>query len=152
TAAPSIEQFYSTFVGTSPARAAARDVHDCPASVARMERSDIRGLSVPHFAPLNAGYGYDRPRVVPTEGRHRQRSPQGRRHLGVPHFRPLRRVVVPGARVEIAEFLVLELIELDVELDVLVVGVAVVDRDVVARAVPHRPPVDGDFTQREELA
>src|ERR1051325_11995366 len=97
--------------------------------------------------------GYEGPpSMIPPEVRHRQRSPQGRRHLGVPDFWPLRRVVVPRARVEIPEFFVLELIELDVELDVLVVRIAMIDRDVVAGPVPHRPPIYGDFTQREQLA
>src|SRR5690349_8587847 len=83
----------------------------------------------PHSAPLHAGYGLV---VVAPEIRHRQRTPEVRGDLAVPDLWPLRRVVMPGAGVEIAQFLVLHLVELDVELDVLVVGVAVVDRDVVA--------------------
>jgi hypothetical protein len=39
------------------------------------------------------------------------------------------------ARIEIAEFLVLHLIELDVELDELIVGIAAIDRNVVAWSV-----------------
>src|SRR5689334_10159957 len=117
---PGFVQFYSTFAAMPPARGSTRRAHD--------------------WSPGLSG-------VLAPKVRHRQRPPQRRRHFRVPDFWPLRRVVVPGARVEVAELLVLELVELDVELDVLVVGVAVVDRDVVAGPMPHRPPVDGNFTQ-----
>src|SRR5262245_24753400 len=40
-----------------------------------------------------------------------QRTPKIRRGFAVPRFGPLRGVVVPGARIEIAEFLVLHLVE-----------------------------------------
>src|SRR5207244_9055356 len=100
-------------------------------------------------AAAPCGYGL---LVVAPEIRHRQRTPQVRGNLAVPDFWPLRRVVMPGAGLEIAQLLVFHLVELDVELDVLIVGVAVVDRDVVAGPVAHRPPVDRHLAQRQELA
>ena len=59
---------------------------------------------------------------------------------------------MPGAGVEIAQFLVLELVEFDIEFDILVVEIAVIDRDVVAGPMPHRSPVDRDLPQRQEFA
>jgi hypothetical protein len=72
--------------------------------------------------------------------------------LAVPCLWPLWRIVMPGAGIEITEFLVLHLVELDVELDDLVVEIAMIDRDVVARAMAHRPPVDRYLADREQLA
>src|SRR5579884_3458070 len=63
---------------------------------------------------------------------------------GFPGFRPLRRVVMPGPRLEIAELLVDHLVELAEELDDLVVRIAVVGGDVVAGAVAQRSPDDRD--------
>src|SRR5262249_12712317 len=60
--------------------------------------------------------------------------------IGSPHLRPLRPVLVPGARVEIAERLVLHLVHLAEELDPHLVGVAVIDRDVVADDVAAGAP------------
>src|SRR5206468_3405240 len=90
-------------------------------------------------------------RVGPQEIRHRQWPPEIGRDLAVPRLWPLRGVVMPGAGIEIAEFLVLHLVELNVELDVLVVEIAMVDGDVVAGAMTYRPPVDGHLAQREQL-
>src|SRR5262245_8218300 len=59
-----------------------------------------------------------------------------------PAFGTLRRVVMPRARLEIAELLVLHLIELAEELDDLVVNVAMIGGDVVPRTVPQWPPDD----------
>ena len=66
-----------------------------------------------------------------------QWAPEIGRNLAVPGLWSLGCVVVPRARIEIAEFLVLHLIELDVELDELIVGIAVIDRNVVARSVTY---------------
>src|SRR3954464_4751002 len=55
---------------------------------------------------------------------------------------PLRRVVVPGARLEIAEFLVRHLVELAEELNDLLILVAMIGGDVVTGAVPQRSPDD----------
>src|SRR5262245_22525937 len=70
----------------------------------------------------------------------RKDSPQVRsgRILG-PHLRLLRPVAVPGARLEIAEFLV-HAVELGEQLGDQPVGRAVVGEQVVADAVPPRPP------------
>src|SRR6202045_2563587 len=57
-----------------------------------------------------------------------------------PHFRPLRPVLVPRPRIEIAERLVLHLVHLAEELDAHLVGIAVVDRDIVADDVAARTP------------
>ena len=53
---------------------------------------------------------------------------------------PLRRVAMPGLGIEIAELFVLHLVKLDIELHRLVVRIAMVGRDIVARAVAHRSP------------
>src|SRR5258708_9618461 len=81
-----------------------------------------------------------------------QWAPEMGRNLAVLVVWSLGCVVVPRARIEIAEFLVLHLIELDVELDELIVGTTVIDRDVVARPVTYRPPVDRHLAQREQFA
>src|SRR3954469_3506109 len=65
--------------------------------------------------------------------------------LGVPDLGALRAVAVPGSRVEIAEGLVLHVVELDVDPDHPVVVIGVERRDVVAGPEPHRAPDDGDF-------
>src|SRR6516162_7859174 len=83
--------------------------------------------------------------------RQRRQAPDGR--LGAfPRLRPLRLVAVPGPRIEIAELLILHLVEFDIELDRVVVRVAVIGRDVVAGAVPHRAPEQLDLLGGEHLA
>src|SRR5262245_33538019 len=59
---------------------------------------------------------------------------------------------MPRAGIEIAEFLVLHLVELNVKLDVLVVAIPMIDGDVMTRAMTHRSPVDRHFAQREQFA
>src|SRR3954463_11458437 len=59
-----------------------------------------------------------------------------------PQLRPLRRVVVPGARLEIAEHLVGHLVELAEELDGLFVLVAMMGGNVLAGPMPQRSPDD----------
>src|SRR5262245_57278820 len=71
--------------------------------------------------------------------RHRRQAPDGRLRA-LPGLRILRRVAVPGPRIEIAERLVLHLVELDIELDRVLVRIAMIGCDVVAGPVPHRPP------------
>ena len=51
-----------------------------------------------------------------------------------PSLWSLRCIVMPRAGIEIAEFLILHLIKFNVELDKLIVGITVIDRDVVARS------------------
>src|SRR4029077_7269723 len=57
-----------------------------------------------------------------------------------PHFRPLRPVLVPRPRIEIAQRLVLSLIHPREELDAHLVGIAVIDRDIVADDVAAGTP------------
>src|SRR6202044_3495505 len=57
-----------------------------------------------------------------------------------PHFRPLRPILVPWPRIEIAERLVLHLVHLAEELDAHLVGVAMIDRDIVPDDVAARAP------------
>src|SRR5262245_33681907 len=106
---PGFVQFYSTFAGGPPARAVAPGRPTCPASLAGWSAA-TSGTGAPAFRCAQCGLRLDGSIVVAPEVRHRQRPPQGGRHLGVPGLRPLRRVVVPGARIEVAEFLVLELV------------------------------------------
>ena len=61
-------------------------------------------------------------------------------------------VLVPRPRIEIAQLLVLHLVELGIDLDHLIVGVAVERRDVVAGPEPHRPPDDRDVLLAEQIA
>ncbi len=69
-----------------------------------------------------------------------------------PNFRPLRLVLVPGARIEDADLLVQNLVELGEELDHLLVGIAMIDRHVVPGAVPQRSPDDRDAVLRKHVA
>src|SRR5580700_8773212 len=70
----------------------------------------------------------------------------------LPGFRPLRRVLMPRPRLEIAEVLVHHLVELAEEFDHLIVRVAVVGGDVVARTVAQRAPDDRDLALAEQVA
>src|SRR5262249_1647871 len=83
--------------------------------------------------------------------RQRRQAPDGR-FGAMPRLRPLRLVAVPGPRIEIAELLILHLVEFDIELDRVVVRVAVIGRDVVAGAMPHRAPEQLDLLGGEHLA
>src|SRR4030095_439897 len=68
------------------------------------------------------------------------------RRLGaLPGHRPLRRVAVPWARIAVDKLLVLHLVELDIELDRVLVRIAVIGRDIMAGTVPQRPPQDPDL-------
>ena len=70
----------------------------------------------------------------------------------VPHLGNLRAVAMPWPRVEVAELLVEHLVELGEQLDDLIVRIAVVSVDVVARPVPARPPGELDVLRPEEIA
>jgi hypothetical protein len=59
---------------------------------------------------------------------------------------------MPGPRIEIAELLVLHLVQFGIELDGLAVRIAVENRDVVPRSEPHRPPDDLDVLLPEQIA
>ena len=82
--------------------------------------------------------------------RRRRRAPDVARL--VPHLRHLRTVAVPRPRIEIAELLVQHLVELGEQLDDLVVRIAMIGVDVVARPVPARPPGELDVLAAEEIA
>jgi hypothetical protein len=116
----------------------------------RLEREAGRNVEVMwllrRLMPDHSGYGSAH--VV----RRRQWTPKIGRNFAVPVLWPLRGVVMPRPGIEIAEFFVLHLVELDVELHVLVVGVSMVDRDVVPRPMTHRPPIDRHLAERKQLA
>ena len=59
---------------------------------------------------------------------------------------------MPRSRLEVAELLVLHLIELDIEFDDVVVGVVVIGGDIMAGTVAQRPPDDRDRLLPEQLA
>src|SRR6185312_16010931 len=69
-----------------------------------------------------------------------------------PDLRPLRPVLVPGPRLEIAELLVVHLVEIGEELDRDAVGILVIDRDVVPDQVADRPPEQLDVLAGEKVA
>src|SRR6516225_10379047 len=81
----------------------------------------------------------------------RRRTPDAGLARGPP-LGPLRRVAVPRARFEIAELLVLHLVELAEELDNLLILVAMVSGDVVSRTVPQRTPDDRNLFLTHDLA
>jgi hypothetical protein len=89
---------------------------------------------------------------VAQEIRRRRRAPHVGDLLGVPDLGPLRAIVVPGPRIEIAELVVLHLVELGVELDHPVVVVAVEGGEVVPGAKTHRPPDDRNLPLAEKIA
>src|ERR1041384_6124945 len=73
----------------------------------------------------------------------RRWSPPAAPGILPPDLRPLRQVMVPWPRLEVAESLVLHLVELGVELDNMTVWVVMVRRDVVPwTAVTQRSPYD----------
>src|SRR5262245_9685591 len=75
-----------------------------------------------------------------------------RRRVVAPDLRPLRAVLVPRPRLEIAEILVEHQVDVGEELDRDAVGVLVIDRDVVSAAVADRAPEQLDVLAREEVA
>ena len=85
--------------------------------------------------------------------RRRRRTPAcDRAVLARPYLRSLRPVRMPGARIEIAELLIQNLIELGKELDHVLVRVAVIDRDIVAGTMTQGSPDDRDLVLREHIA
>src|SRR5262249_51950796 len=81
----------------------------------------------------------------------RRRTPYAGLARGPP-LGPLRRVAVPRAWFEVAEFLILHLVELAEELDNLLILVAMVSGDVVSRTVPQRAPDDRNLFLAHDLA
>src|SRR6476619_6516428 len=89
--------------------------------------------------------------LVPIEMivRRGRRTPAGDRAVfPAPYLWSLRTVRMPGARIEKAELLVQHLVEFGKELDHALVGIAVVDRDIVSGAVSQRSPDDRDAVMR----
>src|SRR3984885_4269800 len=87
----------------------------------------------------------------PVEIRRRRRAPD----IGLaalPGLWPLRRVLMPWPRLEIAEVLVHHLVEFAEEFDHLIVRVAMIGGDVVARTVAQRSPDDRDPALAEQVA
>src|SRR5580704_9418022 len=82
----------------------------------------------------------------------RRRRPPDVGLAALPGFRPLRRVLMPGPRLEIAEVLVHHLVELAEEFDHLIVRIAVIGGDVVPGAVAQRAPDDRDLALAEQVA
>src|SRR5262249_14244252 len=89
---------------------------------------------------------------IARERPERAEAPIGAQRVGRPHLRPLREVLVPGPRLEIAEFLVAHDVHLAKKLDTLVVGVAMIGGDVVSDNVPDRPPDQVDAVAGEMVA
>src|SRR5262249_48562305 len=79
-------------------------------------------------------------RVVAADRTFRAETPVIAQRFRPPHLGALRPILVPGPRIEIAERLVLHLIHLAEELDAHLVGVAMIDRNIVADDVPAGPP------------
>src|SRR6516165_5976937 len=75
-----------------------------------------------------------------------------RRRVVAPDFRPLRAILVPRSRLEIAELLVEHQVDVGEELDGDAVGVLVIDRDVVPDEMADRTPEQLDVLAREEVA
>ncbi len=82
----------------------------------------------------------------------RRRPPCECRRHPLPDLRTLWFVLVPRTRLEVAQFLVLHLVHLDVELDDMVVVVTMVDEDVVTDPVPAWSPDDLSVPPAEQLA
>src|SRR5262245_37310931 len=79
-------------------------------------------------------------RLVAADDPFRSKPPVIAQRIRPPHLRPLRPILVPGPRVEIAERLVLHEVHLAEELDPNLIRVALIDRDVVADDVAAGSP------------
>src|SRR5689334_1418144 len=92
------------------------------------------------------------PRAAAHEIRGRRRAPDVGRRTRLPDFRALRTVAMPGARLEVAQLLILHLVELAEQLDHLIIRLAIIDRDVMARPMADRAPDDVDLVPGEHVA
>src|SRR5262249_56602197 len=88
-------------------------------------------------------------RLIAANNGLRSESPVVSQRVGWPDFRSLRPVLVPRARIEVAERLVLHLIHFGEEFHAHLVGIAMIDRDVVPDDVPARPPHQRDVVPGE---
>src|ERR1700691_5279716 len=68
-----------------------------------------------------------------------------------PHFRPLRPILVPRSRIEVTQTFILHLIHLAEKFDANLVGVAMIDRDVMADDVPAWAPDQMDLVLSHRL-
>src|SRR5262245_29965407 len=91
-------------------------------------------------------------RVVAADRAFRAETPVIAQRFRPPHLGALRPILVPGPRIEIAERLVLHLIHLAEELDAHLVGVAMIDRNIVADDVPAGPPDQANVVLGEHFA
>src|SRR5262245_64755689 len=91
-------------------------------------------------------------RLVTADHRLRSEAPVVAQRVLLPDLRALRPILMPGTRVEIAQRLVLHLIHLGEELDPHLVGVAVIDRDVVADDMAAGTPHQSDTVLGQPLA
>src|ERR1700704_4406527 len=80
------------------------------------------------------------------------RTPIVRGGVVAPDLRPLRPVLMPWPRLEIAELLVVHLVEIGEELDRDAVGILMIDRDVVPDQVTDRAPEQLDVLASEKIA
>ena len=63
-------------------------------------------------------------------------------NVAIPGLWSLRRVMMPRTGIEIAEVFILHLVQLDLELDNLVIEIAMIDCNVVTWPMAHGSPVD----------
>src|SRR3569833_2844596 len=117
------------------------------------ERKDLRKRSqaLKQFVVRTASWPLHSIAAAHEVGR-RRRSPHERDLVGRPYFRALWAIVVPWPRIEVAELLILHLVELGVEFDHPVVVIAMERRDVVARSESHRSPDDREFPFPDQVA
>src|SRR6476620_1931842 len=90
--------------------------------------------------------------AVPAEVGGRSQSPYRGRIRPGPDRRSLRVALVPGAGLEISKLFFLHLIELRVELDDVVVRIAVIDENVMADPMTARPPDDRPLLASQNVA
>src|SRR2546430_7175938 len=91
-------------------------------------------------------------RLVAADDPFRAKAPVIAQRIRPPHFRPLRSVLVPRTRVEIAKRLVLHQIHFAEELDPHLIRVAVINRDVVPDDVTAGTPNQMDIVFGEPFA
>src|SRR6185312_6399259 len=90
--------------------------------------------------------------AVPAEVGGRSQAPYRRRIRPGPDCRSLRIALVPGARVEISKLFFLHLVELRVELDDVVVRIAVIDENVMADPMAAWSPDDRPLLTSQKIA
>src|SRR5215217_1846351 len=89
---------------------------------------------------------------IARERAERAEAPIAAQRIVRPYLRPLREILMPGTRLEIAELLVTHNVHLGEDFHPLVVGIAVIGGDVVADHMANRAPDDLDVVAREQIA